>query len=183
MPVSFKTETQAVLPPDMKREQMIEHIQKFETIIRVQPKVDHFERLDTGKTDHIATDPFFTKDAQGTDITTYEIHERLQIIPFLGISKIIKFPVYYQNFANGVRARVDAPGGTTVRATYVVRPLDGYDGELRRGAWRLVEESQVECSALVKPFVVKTFKDAHGGICQRLVDGLVAGTHAGNSSP
>lgn len=182
MAAVFKMEDEAVLPPNMKREQMIEHLQKYETIIREQPKVDHFELLGPSSADHIVADPFFINGAEDTEISTYEIHERLQIVPFLGISTVIKFPAHYQKSTNGIRARADAPGGTTVRATYAVRPLDSYDAELRRGAWRLVEESQVECSAFVKPFVVKTFKDAHMGICQRIVDGLAAGSHAENLS-
>lgn len=189
MPASFKIETQAVLPVNISREQIIAHIQKHETIIRMQPNVDHFEQLpsDCIKAHHILEDSFFTQlDSGGDpDIVTYEIHERLPIIPFLGISTVIKFPAHYQNFTTGVRVRADAPGGTIVRVTYVVRPLErsGLGAELRRGAWRLVEESQVECSAFVKPFVIKTYQGAHTNISQRIVDGLGAEILEDNSSP
>lgn len=172
MPTSFASESAAVLPPEMPREQIIKHIQKYETIIRVNPNLDHFKRLYPEKIDHVFADPFFASDQGGADIVTFEIYERLPILPLLGISKVIKFPVYYQNFSNGIRARVDAGWGTTVWASYVVRPLDG--AELRRGAWRLVEEVRVECNALVKPFVRKTCQEAHKNLCQRIVDGLVA---------
>lgn len=64
-----------------------------------------------------------------------------------------------------------------MRATYIVRPLERYGAELRRGAWRLIEEARVECNAIVKPFVVKAFQNAHKDICKRILDGLRPDIH------
>lgn len=116
---------------------------------------------------------FSTQDKEGTDITIYKIFERVPILPFLGISRLIQVPVYFQNFAEGIRAKFEAPAGTVVRTTCTVRPLegDGVEG-LRRDGWQLIEEAYVECNVLLKPFIAKSFDGAHATLCQRILDDL-----------
>lgn len=173
MVATFQSVKQTAVPPELSREQVIEKLQKYEIIIRMQPFVERFERIYPEKLDHCLADPFFNQDKEGTDITTYEIFERVPIIPFLGMTRLIQFPVYFQDFAEGVRAKVEAPAGTVMRTTYAVRPLGG-DGaeEMRRGGWQLIEEAHVECNVLLKPFIAKSFDDAHTNMCQRILDGL-----------
>lgn len=165
------------MPPELSREQVIAHLQKYETIIRMQPVVERFERIHPEKLDHCLADPFFIQDKEGTDITTYEIFERVPFLPFLGISRLIQFPVYFQDFAEGVRAKVEAPAGTVLRTTYTVRPLEGDGAEevMRGGGWQLVEEAYVECNVILKPFIAKNFDDAHATLCQRIMDDLRSG--------
>lgn len=142
-------------------------------MIRVQSVVERFARIHPEKLDHCLADPFFTQDEEGADITTYEIVERIPILPVFGISQLITFPVYFQDFSEGVRSRVDAPAGTCLRTTYAVRPVEGNGvDEVGRGGWQLVEEADIECNVLFKPFVAKGFHDAHANMCQRILDGL-----------
>lgn len=171
----FESAKQAVVPPELSREQVIAHLQKYETIIRMQPVVERFERIHPEKLDHCLADPFFTQDKDGTDITTYEIFERVPVLPFLGITRLIQAPVYFQSLVEGIRAKVEAPAGTVVRTTYTVQPLDGDGaGEARRGGckWQLVEDAHVECNVLLKPLIAKSFDEAHATLCQRVLDDL-----------
>lgn len=175
MVATFESAKQAVVPPELSREQVIAHLQqKYETIIRMQPVVERFMKIHPEQLDHCLADPFFNQDKEGTDITTYEIFERVPILPFLGISQLIQFPVYFQDFAEGVRAKVVAPAGTVLRTTYTVRPLEGNRAGkvMRRGGWQLIEEAHVECNVLLKPFIAKSFHDAHENMCQRILADL-----------
>ncbi|KAK7741723.1 hypothetical protein SLS53_004783 [Cytospora paraplurivora] len=40
------------------------------------------------------------------------------------------------------------------------------------GEWELVERARVECSAILKPFVVRSFEAAHRDLCRKVIDGL-----------
>lgn len=39
--------------------------------------------------------------------------------------------------------------------------------------WELVERSHVECSAVLKPFIMKSFEAAHRDLCQKVLDNIV----------
>lgn len=170
MNATFQSAKHALVPPELSREQVITHLQKYETIIRMQPVVEHFARIKPENLDHCLADPFFTQDKEGgPDITTYEIFERVPNMPLFGISQLIRFPVYFQDCAEGVRSRVDAPAGTCLRTTYTVRPVerDGVE-QVGRGGWLLVEEADVECNVLLKPFIANSFHDAHTNVSENL---------------
>ncbi|PSS05206.1 hypothetical protein BD289DRAFT_449071 [Coniella lustricola] len=45
--------------------------------------------------------------------------------------------------------------------------------EQQQDQWDLVETSHVECSAVLKPFVMKSFEAAHRDLCQKVLDNIL----------
>lgn len=120
---------------------------------------------------------------------SYEIHDRIPVVAFLGLTKYVKFPAIFQSFATGVRLRADAAAGTRVRSIYEVCRRESVGEDMPRtagfegarpapgqGEWDLVERSYVECNALLKPFVMKSFEAAHRDLCQKVVDHIMGVT-------
>ncbi|KAJ3035194.1 hypothetical protein HDV00_004263 [Rhizophlyctis rosea] len=103
-------------------------------------------------------------------VRLYDVHERITLIPCLGnwASINIRFPVYYQNTENGVRAMASAAAGTTVLCVYTVHP--GEDGQ----GTSLVEIASVECPALLMPFVKGSMEKAHREMMRNIVRALEA---------
>lgn len=115
----------------------------------------------------------------------------------MGIYKDTIFPAIFQNTPRGVRVKVEAAMGVKVRSIYEVcrrttttttttttSPNEYYygnDGSTGEGGggllseWELVERSQVECGALLKPFVMKQFEAGHRDLCRKVLDGIVDG--------
>lgn len=144
----------------------------------------------------MVSDPFFTED--GNNIVSYEIHDRIPIVEFLGLMKDVTFPAIFQSFATGVRLRADAAAGTRVRSVYEVCPRRETDGGgggggglprtagfetvaaaapgQQTGGWELVERSHVECNALLKPFVMKSFEAGHRDLCGKVIANIVGST-------
>lgn len=182
MPATFDLELHFPLPPSLSPELVIRNLHAYEALIRPNPYLQGFTRQPVDLDDVVA-DPFFTED--GTDITGYEIHDRIPIVAFLGLTKDVNFPALFQSFATGVRVRADAAAGTRVRSVYEVcrrevdgaATLDGPAGPAQgQAGWDLVERSHVECNAFLKPFIVKSFEAAHRDLCGRVIDYILEGT-------
>ncbi|KAJ0115487.1 hypothetical protein N8I77_000846 [Diaporthe amygdali] len=196
MPASHTIELHFPLPAYLSPDLVVQHLQTYEPLIIPHPYLLRYNRRPVDEKDVIA-DPFFTED--GANIECYEVIERVVIIPLLGLSKDIKIPATFQSFPAGVRCRADAQGGVRVWSTYEVQRRDlgaeferagraDSDGVARddlhdivdgaglsspgAGEWELVEYARVECNAIVKPFVVKSFEAAHRDLCQKVIDGL-----------
>lgn len=201
MPATFQLELHFPLPPTVSPELVIQTLHAYESLIRPNPYLQGFTRQPVDLEDVVA-DPFFTED--GTNITGYEIHDRIPILPVLGLAKDIRFPAIFQAFATGVRVRADAAAGTRVRSIYEVCPRPpqeqaggGEDGDggsggqpdgvvegaaggrrYSAGGWDLVERSHVECSALLKPFVMKSFEAGHRDLGGKIVENIVEAVSA-----
>lgn len=188
MPATFNIELHFSLPPSLSPELVIQNLHAYEPLIRPNPYLQGFTRLPVDL-DEVVADPFFTQD--GTNIVSYEIHDRIPVIAFLGVTKDVKFPAIFQSFATGVRLRADAAAGTRVRSIYEVcrREVAGqglmphtaaFEGARPaapgQGEWDLVERSHVECNALLKPFVMKSFEAAHRDLCQKVIDNIMGVT-------
>lgn len=195
MPATFNLELHFPLPPTVPPDLVIRTLHAYEPLIRPNPYLQGFARQPVDLEDVVA-DPFFTED--GTNITGYEIHDRIPILPALGLAKDVRFPAIFQAFATGVRVRADAAAGTRVRSIYEVCPrpsqeqvdggggagggaeqLDGGPtGTAGRGysgasGWDLVERSHVECSALLKPFIVRSFEAGHRDLVGKVIENIV----------
>lgn len=182
----------AYLSPDL----VIEHLQAYEPLITPHPYLLRYHRRSVDEKD-VTSDPFFTED--GARIECYEVVERVVIVPLFGLYKDIKIPATFQSIPAGVRCRADAQGGVRVWSTYEVQRRDlgaeferagraDSDGVARddlhdivdgaglsspgAGEWELVEYARVECNAIVKPFVVRSFESAHRDLCQKVIDEL-----------
>lgn len=181
MPATFDLELHFPLPPSLSPDLVIRNLHGYEALIRPNPYLQGFERQPVDL-DDIVADPFFTED--GTNIAGYEIHDRIPIIAFLGLTKDVKFPALFQSFATGVRVRADAAAGTRVRSVYEVCHREATDADSSPGAdaqgqtagWDLVERSHVECSAFLKPFIVRSFEVAHKDLCGRVLDYILEAT-------
>ncbi|KUI53792.1 hypothetical protein VP1G_01098 [Cytospora mali] len=197
MPSTHTIELHFPLPAYLSRDLVIQHLQTYEPLITPHPYLQRYDRKTVSLKD-LLDDPFFTED--GWKIESYVVIERVPILPLLGLSKDIKIPAIFQSFPAGVRCRADAQGGVRVWSTYEVvrRDLgaeferagradsqgvghDGWDHDVLdaadlsspgAGEWELVERAKVECSALVRPFVVKSFEAAHRDLCRKVIDGL-----------
>ncbi|ROV99486.1 hypothetical protein VMCG_06348 [Cytospora schulzeri] len=197
MPASHTIELHFPLPAYLSRDLVIQHLQAYEPLITPHPYLQRYDRRPVDLRD-LVSDPFFTED--GWKIESYVVVERVPIVPLLGIAKDIKIPAIFQSFATGVRCRADAQAGVTVWSTYEVARRDlgaeferagradtdgvGHDGWAHdvldaaglsspgAGEWELVEHARVECNALLKPFVVKSFEVAHRDLCRKVIDDL-----------
>lgn len=189
MPASFDLELHFPLPASLSPELVIRALHGYEALIRPNPYLQGFERQPVDLDDVVA-DPFFTED--GTNIAGYEIHDRIPVIAFLGLTKDVRFPALFQSFATGVRVRADAAAGTRVRSVYEVchREADANADagtvaasetpqEVPQGqgaGWDLVEKSHVECNTFLKPFIAKSFEAAHKDLCRRVIDYILEAT-------
>lgn len=191
MPATFDLELHFPLPPSLSPDLVIQNLHAYEPLIRPNPYLQGFSRLPVDL-DDVVSDPFFTED--GSNIASYEIRDRIPLVESLGLMKDVTFPAIFQSFATGVRLRADAAAGTRVRSVYEVCPRRGADGgggvELPRtagfepnaaapargGGWELVERSHVECNALLKPFVMKSFEAGHRDLCGKLINNIVGST-------
>lgn len=196
MPASHTIELHFPLPAYLSPDLVVQHLQAYEPLIAPHPYLLRYNRRPVDEKD-VNEDPFFTED--GARLECYEVFERIVIVPLLGLSKDIKIPATFQSTPAGVRCRADAQGGVRVWSTYEVQRRDlgaeferagraGSDGVSRddlhdvvdgaglsspgAGEWELVEYARVECNAIVKPFVVRSFEAAHRGLCQRVIDDL-----------
>lgn len=198
MPASHTIELHFPLPDYLSRDLVIRHLQTYEPLITPHPYLQRYERrpADAGS---LVGDPFFAEDGWGTE--SYVVVERVPIVPMLGLAKDIRIPATFQSFPGGVRCRADAQAGVTVWSTYEVARRDlgaeferagragtdgvGHDGwghdvldaaalssPGAAGEWELVEHARVECNALLKPFVVKSFEVAHRDLCRKVIDEL-----------
>ncbi|KKY30147.1 hypothetical protein UCDDA912_g09942 [Diaporthe ampelina] len=196
MPASHTIELHFPLPAYLSPDLVVQHLQTYEPLITPHPYLLRYNRRPVDEKD-VAADPFFSDD--GARIECYEVFERIVIVPLLGVSKDIKVPATFQSFPAGVRCRADAQGGVRVWSTYGVQRRDlgaeferagraDSDGVARddlhdivdgaglsspgAGEWELVEYARVECNAIVRPFVVRSFEASHRDLCQNVINGL-----------
>lgn len=130
-----------LLPRHLPPEEVVTALRTYVPVIRNQALVTHYEP-GTELPDSVA-DPFFygggpiahprglghgngTRGSSDRDygegpFVTYDVHERIPLIPGLA-SKEISFPVTFQDAPGGIPCRADAPGGVTLWTEFKVRP-------------------------------------------------------------
>ncbi|KAF3767262.1 hypothetical protein M406DRAFT_234181, partial [Cryphonectria parasitica EP155] len=171
-PATFDLTLHFPLPPSLHPELVVSNLHAYEPLLQPNPYLQGYHRRPVDLDDLIA-DPFFTE--HGTNIVSYEVHDRIPVV--LGLTKDVRFPAIFQSFPAGVRVRADAAAGTRVRSIYEVCRGAGAGGVAGGGgagsAWELVERSHVECSAVLKPFIMKSFEAAHRDLCQKVLDNIV----------
>lgn len=181
MPTTHQVTLSFPLPSYLSPDLVLEHLQNYEPLITPHPYLLKYNRRPV-TVEELIDDPFFTE--TGRKLEAFEVTERVVLLPVTGFSswcyKDVRIPAVFQSFETGVRCRADAQGGVRVWSTYEIRrrDLDSSSTESivvspGAGDWELVEHARVECSHLVKPFVVHSFEGAHREICQRMIDEMV----------
>lgn len=189
-PEPFIIITRVPIPASLPPATVLASLQTYEALITPNPYLDHYERRPVEPED--ANDPFFRED--GRDLQAFIVYDRVPIIPGVGswATKEVAIPCVFQSSDYGVRCCAHAQGGVTVRSRYEVRRRgevkEGPELEVKPGDgdYELVDISNIECSALVKPFVKMRFSSAHQALLEQVVDNLVepsggqdSATHAG----
>jgi len=121
----------------------------------------------------------FATRIRNADVVAYEIVETIALIPGVGswATKDIKFPGRFQNLPNGVKTSANAPGGVVVKGQYRVEFRDGSEDddipyESGESGWYLVEDTSVECSALMMPLVAWNLDSSHKGMLEKLLESI-----------
>ena len=182
MPSTHQVTHSFPLPSYLSPELVLEQLQNYESLITPNPNLLKYNRRPVA-VEELIDDPFFTE--TGSKLEAFEVTDRIILLPLAGFSswcyKDVRIPAVFQSFETGVRYRADAQGGVRVWSTYEIRRRDPTTGSSAEsvvvspgaGDWELVEQARVECSHLVKPFVIKNFESAHREICQRMIDEMV----------
>ena len=190
-PEPFIIITRVPIPASLPPATVLASLQTYEALITPNPYLDRYERRPVEAED--AADPFFAEDGQ--NLQAFIVYDRVPIIPGVGswATKEVAIPCVFQTTQHGVRCCAHAQGGVTVRSRYEVRRRgevkEGPELEVKSGDgdYELVDISNIECSALVKPFVKMRFSTAHQALLEQVVDKLVGpsggeynATHAGS---
>lgn len=120
----------------------------------------------------------FSTHLSRSEIIAYDVVEKIHLIPGLGqwASKDVRFHVRFQNLPNGVKACASAPAGVTVYGEYRVEFRDVSEVQdtdrPAESGWWLVEDTTVECLALMMPLVAWNLDSAHRGMLEQLLGHL-----------
>ncbi|KAK4146549.1 uncharacterized protein C8A04DRAFT_25465 [Dichotomopilus funicola] len=189
-PESFNVITRTPIPASLPPATVLAALHTFEALITPNPYLDHFEPRVLTSDETAGADPFFFPRASG--LYGYVIYDRVPVIPGLGSWAALKVavPCVFQRFEHGVRCCAHAQGGVVVRSSYEVRRrgevtaqgVDAWVGEGGSGPaghddgqYELVDISNVECGALVKPFVKMRFSSAHQALLEKVIQNLLKG--------
>lgn len=197
-PESFTVITRTPIPAALPPGAVLAALHTFEALIKPNPYLDHFEQRALTPDEAAGTDPFFPPAAE---LYGYVIHDRVPVIPGVGSWATLKVavPCVFQRFSHGVRCCAHAQGGVVVRSSYEVRRrgevtaqgVGAWVGEGGRGTaggrddgeYELVDISNIECGALVKPFVKMRFSSAHQALLEQVIQNLLrAGGQAGGGT-
>lgn len=165
------------LPDDLSPALLLQKLHIFEPLFRANPRIEEFHEIPTDL-EELRKDSFFsspddvTVDLKMEDITTYEMHERVPLLPALGLSTVVTIHSTFQRVEDGVRAKAMAPAGTVVHARYTVREAVKNETQ-EAGDWEFTEAASVECNPLLRPFVARSFEDAHRELGARILQYVV----------
>jgi hypothetical protein len=177
-PEPFTIITRVPIPASLPPATVLAALQTYEALITPNPYLDRYERRPV-ELEEVKNDPFFRDDGQ--NLQAFIVYDRVPIIPGVGswATKEVAIPCVFQSFHHGVRCCARAQGGVTVRSSYEVRRR----GEVTEGPelavgpgdgdYELVDISNIECGALVKPFVKMRFSSAHLALLQDVVNNLM----------
>ncbi|KAK4040251.1 hypothetical protein C8A01DRAFT_15856 [Parachaetomium inaequale] len=177
-PEPFTIITRVPIPASLPPATVLAALQTYEALITPNPYLDRYERRPV-ELEEVANDPFFRNDGQ--NLQAFVVYDRVPIIPGVGswATKEVAIPCVFQSFDHGVRCCARAQGGVTVRSSYEVRRreevTEGPEPAVGPGDgdYELVDISNIECGALVKPFVKMRFSSAHLALLQQVVNNLV----------
>ncbi|KAK4152054.1 hypothetical protein C8A00DRAFT_44828 [Chaetomidium leptoderma] len=177
-PEPFIVITRVPIPASLPPGTVLAALQTYEALITPNPYLDRYERRRV-EVEEVVNDPFFREDGQNPQ--AFVIYDRVPIIPGVGswATKAVAIPCIFQSFEYGVRCCAHAQGGVTVRSSYEVRRRGEVQGgpELAVGPgdgdYELVDISNIECGAMIKPFVKMRFSSAHLALLQQVIDNLV----------
>ncbi|KAK3292073.1 uncharacterized protein B0H64DRAFT_419447 [Chaetomium fimeti] len=186
-PEPFTIITRVPIPASLPPAAVLTALQTYEALIKPNPYLDRYDRRAV-EPEEVVNDPFFRKDGQ--ELQAFVVYDRVPIIPGVGswATKEVAIPCVFQSFEHGVRCCAHAQGGVTVRSSYEVRRR----GEVTEGPelvvgpgdgdYELVDISNIECGALVKPFVKMRFSSAHQELLEQVVNTLLqpSGEQSGN---
>lgn len=170
--------TRVPIPASLPPATVIAALQTYEALIAPNPYLDRYERRPV-ELNEVVKDPFFRED--GHKLQAFVVYDRVPIIPGLGswAMKQVAIPCIFQSIEHGVRCCAHAQGGVTVRSRYEVRRrgeiTDGPELQVgpEDGEYELVDISNIECSALVKPFVRTRLSSAHQALLEQVIRALM----------
>ncbi|KAI1373216.1 hypothetical protein F4677DRAFT_429746 [Hypoxylon crocopeplum] len=172
------------IPVDLPPGVLVDALQTHGPLMRHHPLITKFEERSMSNTDmaSIRADPFLGSDTDLASFTVYQVYEEVPIVPGLLTTKL-DFPAFYQNTDRGIRFRVHTSGGVILWGDIAVVRRDPNVGEGRGGGnltsaaephgdteWELVEECNVEVSALLLPFVRRSMTRSNENVCRGVID-------------
>lgn len=168
MAPSTAVELSFPVPDKLSPALLLQKLHTFEPLFRANPRMEESHEVPTDL-DDVRKDLFFSSpdgvpaNLSSQDFATYEMHERVPLLPILKLSTTVMIRIVFQRVDHGVRARAMAPAGTVVRSIYTVRQAvkAGLEDGQAGGDWELTEAASVECNPLLRPFVARSFEDAH----------------------
>jgi hypothetical protein len=176
-PQPFTVITRVPIPASLAPAKVIAALQTYEALITPNPYLERFERRPV-QVEEVANDPFFLSD--GKNLQAFVVYDRVPIIPGVGswATKEVAVPCIFQSVEHGVRCCAHAQGGVTVRSSYEVRrrgevkdwpELEVGPGD---GDYELIDISNVECGALVRPFVKTRLASGHLVLLKQVIADL-----------
>ncbi|KAH7129204.1 hypothetical protein EDB81DRAFT_808845 [Dactylonectria macrodidyma] len=108
------------IPGDVPYEQLLDYIQTFEPILRHNPGMLNYSEVPF-EPEQIADDPFFEPRSRDKPIRCFKGHEVIWLGP--GLTKPIKWPIFFQRAETGIRCRCNASAGVISWTEWHVRPL------------------------------------------------------------
>jgi hypothetical protein len=154
------------IPQNLSDTSVIGGLHAHENLLTLQPLVSSYHEI--ASTNDPEPDPYFN--ISGSPIKTYEVTERVIIIPAIG--KWGTYPVTiildFQNVEGGLKSRALA-SGVVVRATYTVNQSDASYSSLI-----LAESVTVECASWLMPFVKRSMEGAHKDLCRKFLERIAS---------
>lgn len=178
------------LPAECTPDQVVAALHRYIPLITQNPYMVSYSRRPVELAE-IVDDPFFRDD--GTALAAFEVIDRIVVVPGFAKKQVV-IPCVMQRFDGGVRCRSFAAGGVKVWSTWSVMTKADADASAATNnrtstdrststerpptppatppagtEYCLIEEARVECSALIKPFVGRSFREAHIEILRKVV--------------
>ncbi|KAH7139845.1 hypothetical protein B0J13DRAFT_448083 [Dactylonectria estremocensis] len=161
------------LPPHL----LIGWLQSYTPTLQHNFSVAHFEEIPSDP-DSIADDTFIGP--WDDTVRTFHVHEIYA--PVTGLTTRMQWPAVYRCVPDGVRLRVSAPNGNTIRSQWTVRACQDDSSPSQSGSssgwsatesadkWELYDEGYLEGHRLLMPFSSRYIDMVHNRQSQDIVD-------------
>lgn len=168
------------IPPDA----VVQALHKHTPLLDLLPIVDSYTEIPIASLpERVQNDvEHFAQHLSRSEIVAYDIIDKIHLVPGVTstwATKVVRYSGRFQDLPNGVKTTANAPAGVVTRGEYRVEFRDSLDqsgeGEHDRrneSGWWLVEETSVECSALMMPLVAWNLDSSHREMLERLLEHL-----------
>lgn len=167
------------LPSNLPPYLVIGWLQSYIPTLQHNFSVANFQEIPSDP-NSIANDTFIGP--WDTTVRTFHVHELYELVP--GLTAPMQWPAVYRCVPDGVRLRVSAPNGNTIRSQWTVRASRGGSSPANSGSsssgwssttepteeWELYDEGVLEGHSLLMPFTSKYIDMVHNHLSQSLVN-------------